>query len=83
MAQAKLFKKKRSGGEMNRGVNISWMGMTNMLSVRRTPRFSRRPVWLRTFRAAAKEALYEVKRKGKGKRGFVGNFSFYNSGDFL
>ena len=62
---------------MNRGVNTAVDGNDEHTQV------SRRPVWLRTFRAAAKEALYEVKRKGKRKRGFVGNFSFYNSGDFL
>lgn len=56
---------------MNRGVNISWMGMTNMLSVRRTPRFSRRPVWLRTFRAAARGTV-RGEKKGEEEAWFCG-----------
>lgn len=55
---------------MNRGVNTALDGNDEHTQV------SRRPVWLRTFRSSPQRALYVEERKGKRKRGFVGNFSF-------
>ena len=76
MAQAKLFKKKRSGGEMNRGVSTAPDGNKEHTQV------SRRAVWLRTFRSSPQRALY-VEERGRGSVVLWGTFPSRIQGDFF